>query len=197
MYYCSSRVSPAYLACSIVKFPDSCFHCQSYSFYGGQVPARRNYHHLVLIFLLRLGVISYMNAFPVRTRFLGVNACVRNAWATWYAAYLAANIDAPNKANINVPNLYDNWINHVIGNMGNYVRGQVQRYIALVTDNTLADLTLSSILDEKALSVNLNGNPINNNDQVAEAKDVSITRSDLTGQIFSVIGDINVSRVFP
>lgn len=77
------------------------------------------------------------------------------------------------------------------------MRGQVQRYIALVTDNTLADLTLSSILDEKALSVNLNGNPINNNDQVAEAKDVSITRSDLTGQIFSVIGDINVSRVFP
>lgn len=130
------------------------------------------------------GVISYMNAFPIRNDFLASNRCIRRVWAAWAPLYLASTVDAPDKGNVNVPNLYDNWINSVVSGMAPWLRSEVARLIQTVADPSTINLSFNNVLDNFALTQQIPQG-------VVLTQNTQITRAILTAQITNQIGNIN------
>ncbi|KAF9465227.1 hypothetical protein BDZ94DRAFT_1307367 [Collybia nuda] len=130
------------------------------------------------------GVISYMNAFPIKQDFLRVNRCIRQVWASWYPLYSASNVDAPDKGNIDVPKLYDNWIHTIVAGMAPWLKSEVDRIIPSVLDPADVFLSFNNAVDNFALTQQIPQG-------ITFTEDVGITHTILSAQIANQIGNIN------
>ncbi|EIN13861.1 hypothetical protein PUNSTDRAFT_140302 [Punctularia strigosozonata HHB-11173 SS5] len=145
------------------------------------------------------GVPSYMNDYTVKQNFLENNACIRDTWKAWYAAYSTSNVDAPNKATVNVPNIYDNWISNVVSGMVPYLKSEITRLIALYNDKltTAAEVDLSfAILLDNAEILNRDGDQMDTGG-AAFTIDRLTTQQDLTDAILNDIPDITWAASLP
>ncbi|KAI5116231.1 hypothetical protein M0805_001223 [Coniferiporia weirii] len=142
-------------------------------------------------------VPSYMNDFTVMTDFMRDNNCIRAVWVAWYNAYLASNVDAPNRAQVNVPNLYDNWIHDIVAGMVPYLQQQITTLIPFYNGPgaTGAKLSFAILLDNWQIE-NRQGQTFVT-DGVAFTENVMATQADLTNQILNSMQNINWVNQLP
>ncbi|KAH9919518.1 uncharacterized protein B0H18DRAFT_1122441 [Fomitopsis serialis] len=129
------------------------------------------------------GIPSFLNQYPVRQeasvhcsdlydidsllQFLTANTCIRSAWTKWYAAYLAANVDAPDRDQVDIPTLYDNWISSIMKNMKPYLVNQITTLISYYDDTVNGqaggappvDLSFYILMDNNQV-LNAQGQPL-------------------------------------
>lgn len=147
------------------------------------------------------GVPSFLNQYDVSSVFLQMNSCVRNVWSQWLTAYVAANVDAPNRANVNVPFLYDNWIYQIVANVSPFLRTQVQHLITLYnsgsTTAATVDLSWPVLLDNVQFSRSGKAPQTVSTPASVYESAVPVTQAQLTAEIYNAIQDINWLNFLP
>ncbi|KAH9910584.1 uncharacterized protein B0H18DRAFT_1129837 [Fomitopsis serialis] len=151
----------------------------------------------VAIIRAAAGIPSYLNQYPVRLEFLTANRCIRSAWTRWHAAYLAANVDAPDRAQVDIPIFL---VHHE--NMKPYLVNQITTLISDYNDKVngkaggapLVDLSFYILMDNNQV-LNARGEPLNTPAAVYTRQQPAVSKQDLTNQVLNQIPDVMLAHL--